>query len=290
MDQHIDAGTVVPITGDAAQSLTMLRIEDLSWFQPMDQETMRTKMYPRVIALANQKGGVGKTTTAINLGTGLAAIGKRVLLIDLDPQGNASTGLSVDRSGDHPGSYELVLDRVGIADCARETVVPRLHVVPATIDLSGAELELVSSTRREFRLRETIRNIMLPYDYILIDCPPALGLLTLNALVAAHDIVVPLQAEFYALEGLSHLMQTIDRVQQTLNRDLNLTGIVLTMLDRRNNLAVAVEADVRAALGDRVFDTTIPRNVRIAEAPSHGLPALVYDHRSVGSQAYMALA
>jgi len=256
----------------------------------MDNEALRIKMYPRVIALANQKGGVGKTTTAINLGTGLAAIGKRVLLIDLDPQGNASTGLSVDRSGNLPGSYELVLDRVGISDCVRETVIPRLHVVPATIDLSGAELELVASTRREFRLRESIRNIMLPYDYILIDCPPALGLLTLNALAAAHDIIVPLQAEFYALEGLSHLMQTIDRVQQTLNRDLNLMGIVLTMIDRRNNLSIAVEADVRAALGDRVFDITIPRNVRIAEAPSHGLPALVYDHRSVGSQAYMALA
>lgn len=277
---------------ESGQTLSQqtLRIDDLSWFKPIDNEAMRIKMYPRVIALANQKGGVGKTTTAINLGTGLAAIGKRVLLIDLDPQGNASTGLSVDRSGETAGSYELVLDRVGITDCARETVVPRLHVVPATIDLSGAELELVASTRREFRLREAIRNIMLPYDYILIDCPPALGLLTLNALVAAHDIIVPLQAEFYALEGLSHLMQTIDRVQQTLNRDLNLMGIVLTMLDRRNNLALAVEADVRAALGERVFDITIPRNVRIAEAPSHGLPALVYDHRSVGSQAYMALA
>lgn len=256
------------------------------WDWPMGDDLT----LPHVTAIANQKGGVGKTTTAINLGTGLAAAGKRVLLIDLDPQGNASTGMGIARDPDALGAYDVLLGDASIQDAMRPTSVPGMHIVPSSVDLSGAEVELVGTRRREFRLRERLRNIKLPVDYVLVDCPPALGMLTLNGLVAAHDVLVPLQAEFYALEGLSHLMRTVQLVQAGLNKQLDVLGVVLTMVDKRNNLTQAVEQDVRAYMGKAVFSTMIPRNVRLSEAPSHGLPALIYDHRCAGSQAYMQLA
>lgn len=258
----------------------------LQWNWP----TSGTLKLPTVMSIANQKGGVGKTTTAINLGTALAAIGKRVLLIDLDPQGNASTGLGIRRDNDIPGTYELVTGEAELGDCHQPTAIPGLSVVASSIDLSGAEIELVNERRREFRLREAIRNVPLPFDFIIIDCPPALGMLTLNGLVASHQVLVPLQAEFYALEGLSHLTHTISLIQNGLNRELKVMGVVLTMVDHRNNLSRAVEEDVRAHMGGKVFTTTIPRNVRLSEAPSHGVPALIYDYKCAGSQAYIDLA
>ena len=243
----------------------------------------------RIIAIANQKGGVGKTTTAINLGTALAAVNKRVLVIDLDPQGNASTGLAIPRAQRGIGSYQVVFGEATVAQAAVESQIPRLSVIPSTVHLSGAEIELVNAHRREFRLREAIRDVG-DYDYVLIDCPPALGLLTLNALTAAHAVLVPLQCEFYALEGLSHLMTTIERVRRAFNPNLEIQGVVLTMFDRRNNLSDMVAEDVRSHLGGRVYDTVIPRNVRVSEAPSHGKPVLLYDINCAGSQAYMHLA
>ncbi len=243
----------------------------------------------RIIAIANQKGGVGKTTTAINLGTALAAVNKRVLVIDLDPQGNASTGLAIPRAQRGIGSYQVVFGEATVAQAAVESQIPRLSVIPSTVHLSGAEIELVGAHRREFRLREAIRDVG-DHDYVLIDCPPALGLLTLNALTAAHAVLVPLQCEFYALEGLSHLMTTIERVRRAFNPNLEIQGVVLTMFDRRNNLSDMVAEDVRSHLGGRVYDTVIPRNVRVSEAPSHGKPVLLYDINCAGSQAYMHLA
>ncbi len=243
----------------------------------------------RIIAIANQKGGVGKTTTAINLGTALAAVNKRVLVIDLDPQGNASTGLAIPRAQRGIGSYQVVFGEATVAQVAVESQIPRLSVIPSTVHLSGAEIELVGAHRREFRLREAIRDVG-DHDYVLIDCPPALGLLTLNALTAAHAVLVPLQCEFYALEGLSHLMTTIERVRRAFNPNLEIQGVVLTMFDRRNNLSDMVAEDVRSHLGGRVYDTVIPRNVRVSEAPSHGKPVLLYDINCAGSQAYMHLA
>ena len=243
----------------------------------------------RILAIANQKGGVGKTTTAVNLATALAACGKQVLLVDLDPQGNASTGLGLHPEQRRRNVYQVLIGDMPLADGVVDTAVPGLSILPADVDLSGAELELIDIPQREYLLRQALAGDD-SYDYILIDCPPALGLLTLNALVAAAAVLVPLQAEFYALEGLSHLVRTIKRVKRAFNAPLEIQGIVLTMFDRRNNLCDMVAKDVREHMGDFVYDTVIPRNVRVSEAPSHGKPVLLYDVACAGSQAYIHLA
>ncbi len=252
-------------------------------------------MPARVLVVANQKGGVGKTTTAINLGTALAAIGERVLIIDLDPQGNASTGLGIDRKQRLVSSYDVLTGQSDLMSARQPTSVPRLDLVPSTLDLLGVEMELAPAHDRAMRLREAlkllgVRTASTPYDHVLIDCPPSLNLLTINAMAAADAVLVPLQCEFFALEGLSQLLKTIDQVRNSVNARLAIQGIVLTMFDPRNNLATQVVADVRRFMGDKVYQTIIPRNVRVSEAPSHGKPVLLYDLKCSGSQAYLRLA
>jgi chromosome partitioning protein len=252
--------------------------------------------HPRILSLANQKGGVGKTTTAINLGTALAAIGEHVLIVDLDPQGNASTGLGIDRRNRSCSTYDVLIGEAPLRESVVPTAVPRLHIAPSTMDLSGLELELGSTPGRAFRLRDAIAALNnnaaedAHYTYVLIDCPPSLNLLTVNAMAASDAILVPLQCEFFALEGLSQLLQTVEQVRTTLNPNLSIHGIVLTMFDSRNNLSNQVVADVRQFMGAKVYNTMIPRNVRISEAPSYGKPVLVYDLKCVGSEAYLKLA
>jgi len=251
---------------------------------------MNVKPPARILALANQKGGVGKTTTTINLATALAACGKQVLIIDLDPQGNASTGLGVSREDRRLTAYDVLINGVSTAAATVRTLVPGMFVVPSSLDLSGAEIELVDQARREYRLLDALSPARAAYEYILIDCPPSLSLLTLNAMVAADAVIVPLQCEFYALEGLSHLLQTIDKIKRVFNPRLEIQGVVLTMYDKRNNLCELVAADVRGHFGSTVYETVIPRNVKVSEAPSHGKPVLIYDLRCTGAQAYVHLA
>lgn len=253
-------------------------------------------MAPRILTLANQKGGVGKTTTAINLATALAAIGERVLIVDLDPQGNASTGLGISRTDRSVSAYDVLVGEATVPQAAILTSVPNVAIVPSIMDLLGVELTIAAQADRAFKLRNAFKDVdgMLineqPVSYILIDCPPSLNLLTVNSLVAADAVLVPLQCEFFALEGLSQLLQTIEQIRSTLNPRLSIQGVVMTMFDKRNNLSEQVLADVRSEMGELVYETVIPRNVRLSEAPSYGKPALLYDLKCAGSQAYLRLA
>ena len=267
-----------------------------SFFKRESAPAEPERKQPRILALANQKGGVGKTTTAINLGTALAAIGERVLIVDLDPQGNASTGLGIDRRNRNCSTYDVLVGEAKLREAIIPTAVPRLHICPSTVDLSGFELEVAQERDRAFRLRNALASLNdgatadTAYGYVLIDCPPSLNLVTVNAMAAANSILVPLQCEFFALEGLSQLLKTVEQVRATLNPTLSIHGIVLTMYDARNNLSGQVVADVRGFMGEKVYQTIIPRNVRVSEAPSYGKPVLVYDLKCVGSEAYLRLA
>lgn len=258
---------------------------------------MSTTPPVRVLVIANQKGGVGKTTTAINLGTALAAIGEQVLIVDLDPQGNASTGLGIERRARTISTYDVLVGEASLRRSILPTAVPRLFVAPSTLDLLGVELEISGHPDRAFKLKKAIAELQSAaqgeepkFTYMLVDCPPSLNLLTINAFAAADSVVVPMQCEFFALEGLSQLLSTVDQVRQTLNANLSIHGVVLTMYDSRNSLAAQVVSDVRQFMGDKVYDTIIPRNVRVSEAPSHGKPVLLYDLKCSGSQAYLKLA
>jgi len=253
-------------------------------------EILPLQSAPRILAVANQKGGVGKTTTAINLATALAVLSKRTLVIDLDPQGNASTGLGIPRGERRHSTYHVLVNDLPIRDAVIQSKVPNLDIVPSTVDLAGVEIELIDQPRRSHRLKDALTALGYRYDYVFVDCPPSLNILTINAMTAADAVFVPLQCEFFALEGLSQLLQTIQRVRTTLNPRLEIQGVVLTMFDKRNNLSEQVAQDVRSFLGDKVYETVIPRNVRVSEAPSHGKPALLYDYRCAGSQAYIRLA
>ena len=247
-------------------------------------------MNSKIIAVVNQKGGVGKTTTAVNLATALASIDYKILLIDLDSQGNASTGMGISQKDRNLTSYDLMVSSSDVNAIIKKTSIPNMDIIAANVNLSGVELELINKANREFVLKNNIDNLTAKYDYVFIDCPPSLSILTINALVAARSVLIPLQCEFYALEGLSHLLNTINLVKKKLNTGLEIEGIVLTMYDRRYNLTAQVEADVRTYLGNKVFDTVIPRNVRVSEAPSHGKPAIIYDLKCIGSLAYIELA
>ncbi len=266
----------------------------VSFSTPDRSPRMQIAKPPRVLAVANQKGGVGKTTTAINLGTALAAIGEDVLIVDLDPQGNASTGLGIDRRNRRHSTYDVLTGEATLRDAIVATAVPRLHLAPSTMDLSGLELEIGQARDRPFRLRSALSPLNASgetkFTYVLVDCPPSLNLLTVNAMAAANAILVPLQCEFFALEGLSQLLKTVESVREQLNPGLTIHGIVLTMYDARNNLSGQVVADVREFMGSKVYDTIIPRNVRVSEAPSYGKPVLVYDLKCSGSEAYLRLA
>jgi len=275
---------------EAAQSLSDVLAAAASDPAPVTQAAKR----PRVLAVANQKGGVGKTTTAINLGTALAAIGEDVLIVDLDPQGNASTGLGIDRRNRRYSTYDVLTAQAGLRDAIVPTAVPRLYLAPSTLDLSGLELEIGQARDRAYRLRSALgaMNEMgdVKFTYVLVDCPPSLNLLTVNAMAAANAILVPLQCEFFALEGLSQLLKTVESVRAQLNPYLTIHGVVLTMYDARNNLSAQVVADVREFMGAKVYETIVPRNVRVSEAPSYGKPVLVYDLKCSGSEAYLRLA